>query len=209
MKELKMFLMMEMINLVKHGKTIVDNDKYIVYENECGNRYLHGKDNKFNMYFRKSDGFTAKWGETFEEDPAYNPYGNEIADIEITKRCKGIRNENGVHTPCPWCFPAGTMITMMDGTKKPIEEIQVNDKNLSMEFISTGNQFCQGDVKKLFERDYDGDLIVIELEDGRIIKATPEHPFLLRDGTEIFAKDLTGEEDLVVEEEYTHCKVKH
>ena len=28
----------------------------------------------------------------------------------------------------------------------------------------------------------------------------------MRDGTEILAKDLTGEEDLVIEEEYTHCK---
>ena len=158
-----MFLMMEMINLVKHGKTIVDNDKYIVYENECGNRYLHGKDNKFNMYFRKSDGFTAKWGETFEEDPAYNPYGNEIADIEITKRCKGIRNAEGIHTPCPWCFPAGTMITMSDGSKKPIEEIKVSDNNLSMQFFKSGNRFCEGDVKKIFERDYEGDLIIIEL----------------------------------------------
>ena len=56
------------------------------------------------MLFRKSDDFTAKWGKTFAEDPAFNPYGNEIADIEITKRCSGIRDVNGVNTPCPWCY---------------------------------------------------------------------------------------------------------
>ena len=86
MKEMKMFLMMAVTGLVKHGKEVVNNDKYVVFEDEYGNRYIHGKDNKFNMYFRKSDGFTAKWGETFDEDPAYNPFGNEIADIESVSR---------------------------------------------------------------------------------------------------------------------------
>lgn len=184
----------------------VNTGTYSVWIDDLGNRYVEGADGKFHMLFIKATGFTAKWGERRSDDPAYNPYGPEIADIELTKKCAGIRGEDGVRKVCSFCFPAGTMITMLDGTKKPIEEVQVNDTNLSMQFVATGNQFCQGDVEKVFERDYNGDLITVELEDGRVVKATPEHPFLLRDGTEILAKDLTGAEDLVIEEEYTHCK---
>lgn len=103
-----MFLMMATIRLVEHGKAIINNDKYVVYEDEYGNRYIHSKDNKFNMYFRKSDGFTAKWGKTFNEDPTYNPFGNEIADIEITKACRGIRNKEGKRNPCTFCYKSNS-----------------------------------------------------------------------------------------------------
>lgn len=90
--------------IMKNGEKIIDNDLYTVFEDKEGNRFISGKDHGFHMLFRKSDGFTAKWGETFAEDPAFNPFGNEIADIEITKRCSGIRDKNGVNTPCPWCY---------------------------------------------------------------------------------------------------------
>lgn len=90
--------------IMKNGEKIIDNDLYTVFEDKEGNRFISGKDHGFHMLFRKSDGFTAKWGKTFAEDPAFNPFGNEIADIEITKRCSGIRDANGVNTPCPWCY---------------------------------------------------------------------------------------------------------
>lgn len=90
--------------IMKNGEKIIDNDLYTVFEDKEGNRFISGKDHGFHMLFRKSDGFTAKWGKTFAEDPAFNPFGNEIADIEITKRCSGIRDKNGVNTPCPWCY---------------------------------------------------------------------------------------------------------
>ena len=93
-----------MLKIQKEGKEIVNNDRYTVIENNQGDRFLYAKDRSFHMIFRKSDGFTAKWGRTFDEDPAYNPFGNEIADIEITKRCSGIRDVNGNNVPCPWCY---------------------------------------------------------------------------------------------------------
>ena len=80
--------------IMKNGEKIIDNDLYTVFEDKEGNRFISGKDHGFHMLFRKSDGFTAKWGKTFAEDPAFNPFGNEIADIEITTRCSGIRDVN-------------------------------------------------------------------------------------------------------------------
>lgn len=156
MKEMKLFLMMAIMELVKKGKEIINNDKYVVYENKNGNRYIHGKDNKFNMYFRKSDGFTAKWGETFDEDPAYNPYGNEIADIEITKRCKGIRNAEGIHTPCPWCYKSNTGIGdyMNFETFKKLFDILNEAKTMTQIAFGTGASLTEDenpDYWKIFE----------------------------------------------------------
>lgn len=108
-KSVKQFLTFATINLIKNGKVIIDNEQYSVYENECGDRFLHGKDTPFNLYFRKADGFTAKWGKTFDDDPPYNPYGNEIADIEITKACRGIRTlDNNKRVPCKFCYKSNS-----------------------------------------------------------------------------------------------------
>ena len=87
----------------KLGICVKNTDLYAVYENK-NFKYIEAKDNSFHLFFRKYDGFTAKWGKTPEEDPIYCPFGNEIADIEITKSCSGIRNEQGFTIPCPWCY---------------------------------------------------------------------------------------------------------
>lgn len=68
-----------------------DFDQYVVLVSDNGNRVVKAKNGDFNMMFRKSDGFTAKWGRTMDDDPTHCPWGNEIADIEITTACRGIR----------------------------------------------------------------------------------------------------------------------
>lgn len=69
-----------------------DFDQYEVRISDKGDRIVQAKDGSFHMMFRKSDGFTAKWGKTIDEDPTHCPWGNEIADIEITTSCRGIRS---------------------------------------------------------------------------------------------------------------------
>lgn len=180
--------------------------RHSVYLDENGDRIIKANDSSFHLAFRASDGFTQKWGRTFDgPDPLFCEFGPEIADIEITTKCTGIRDIHGCRKRCVHCFPAGHMVTMSDGSLVPIEEVKIGDKNLSMFFSKSGNSFVEGEVKEIYERDFEGELIVIELENGEVIEATPEHPFLLRDGTEILARDLTGTEDLVHETEYTHC----
>lgn len=192
--------------LKSEAKNVRHYDRgYTVYDSPEA-RLVEADDESFHLYFRKADGLTLKWGKTMLEDPPYCPFGNEIADIEITKACRGIRDKEGKRSPCHFCVPAGTMITKVDGKACPIEEIKQGDQVLSMRFARSKNYFSSGDVQEVYEREYSGDLLVIELEDGKLIETTPEHPFLLRDGREILAKDLTGEEDLVVEDEYTHCR---
>ena len=159
-----------------------DFDQYMVLVSDNGNRAVQAKDGSFHMMFRKSDGFTAKWGRTMDDDPTHCPWGNEIADIEITTACSGIRDKNGKRVPCSFCFPEGTKITLTDGTKKSIEEIRVGDSVTSCRFISSGkNCLNKNIVQEVYERDFDGELIVLELENGTILRLTPEHPILLKD----------------------------
>jgi len=52
----------------------------------------------YNFVFRKKDGFFARWGKTFDDDPEFSPIGPEILDLEIsTHACPdGGR--------CKWCY---------------------------------------------------------------------------------------------------------
>lgn len=150
------------ILMMKQKKYLVINDeKYAVYINEEGDRYIEAKDQSFHMIFRKSDGFTAKWGKTFEEDPAYNPFGNEIADIEITKACKGIRvfdekTKEYKRIPCKFCYKSNSA----SGTYMNLETFkkvfEILDKQKTMTQIAFGvdaeaSEELNPDIWKIFE----------------------------------------------------------
>lgn len=50
----------------------------------------------YNYNFDDTTGFLARWGATFNDDPAWSPAGPEILDVEIaTGNCSGR---------CPWCY---------------------------------------------------------------------------------------------------------
>ena len=62
------------------------------------------KSDSYNFVFNKDSGFFARWGKTKEEDPTYSPVGPEIADIEISTKCKGVE---GVGV-CKFCYKSNT-----------------------------------------------------------------------------------------------------
>jgi len=71
---------------------IVHNDRYKALVSD-----------EVNYLFDTVNGNSFVWGKTYEDDPAYSPYGPFIADIELTTICKG---PGGV--PCPFCYKANT-----------------------------------------------------------------------------------------------------
>ena len=87
---------------------INDSTDYSVYIDRFKNRYIESTDNSFHMLFLKENGFTMKWGNTYEDDPTHCPFGNEIADIEITKMCRGIRDKSGNRHVCKFCYKSNT-----------------------------------------------------------------------------------------------------
>ena len=58
----------------------------------------------YNYVFNKKTGLFMRWGRTTREDPDYSPFGPEIADIEISTICGGLRK------PCPWCYKGNTEV---------------------------------------------------------------------------------------------------
>lgn len=66
------------------------------------------KSPEYNTYFRKIDGLFLRWGKTKEDDPNFGPYSPEIADIEVTTICSGVKQLNGVESPCSFCYKSNT-----------------------------------------------------------------------------------------------------
>lgn len=83
------------------------------------------------------------------------------------------------------CFPAGTLITTIDGSKK-IETVNVGDYVLS-------HSGKHNRVSNTMKRDYEGNLIRLTTNSGEVITSTDEHPILVRRQNKnqwLFAKDV-------------------
>lgn len=150
------------IKCIKNNyKEVYKFEEYCVYIDKQNNRYIEAKDNSFHLLFNKKTGQTYKWGKTYEDNPDYCPFGNEIADIEITKACRGIRvfdkNSNQFkRTPCPWCYKSNSA----SGTYMNFETFKkvfdVLDKQKTMTQIAFGvdaeaSEELNPDIWKIFE----------------------------------------------------------
>jgi MoaA/NifB/PqqE/SkfB family radical SAM enzyme len=62
----------------------------------------------YNRVFDTSTGFTARWGNSKDENPVMCPLGPEIADIEISTICHGIGKTMETRVPCSWCYKSNT-----------------------------------------------------------------------------------------------------
>ncbi|HUP98091.1 MAG TPA: UvrD-helicase domain-containing protein [Usitatibacter sp.] len=70
------------------------------------------------------------------------------------------------------CLPAGTLVTMADGSRKPIESVRVGDQVLSC--YSDGS-FRAADVVETHSSLARRNLVEITTRNGRILASTPEH----------------------------------
>lgn len=63
-----------------------------------------------NYDFNKNNGLMLTYGKTKEakDDPQYSPHGNFILDIEVTTKCNGVSNLQGVKTTCGMCYKSNT-----------------------------------------------------------------------------------------------------
>jgi len=132
----------------------------------------------YNYDFDKTTGFFARWGKTPDDDPLFAPAGPEILDIEISV--------DGCPEKCKFCSPAGTKINTPAGEKN-IEDLQFGDTVLGFD----GEHVCEQEIKECYRSPYNGEIIEIEMENGRTLLLTPEHPVILSDNSEIEAGKLT------------------
>ncbi len=95
-------------------------------------------------------------------------------NCSIPNDLSDIAGDSPVTCPGGSCFPAGTMISMADGTQKPIEDVNVGDTVLSYNTFT--GEIKSGTVLQLESPVRDG-LYNIHFSDGSSINVTNEHPF--------------------------------
>lgn len=89
-----------------------------------------------------------------------------------------------------YCFPPGTRVRMADGSHKPIEKIQLNEKVLTAE----------GNIRKVRQchaRPYKGDLVTIKSWGHGHLRCTPNHSVLTKRGY-IPAGELTNSDWIAI-----------
>lgn len=172
---------------------------------------------EFNSIFDKKSGETAYWGCSLENDPECAPFPM-ILDMEITTSCYGIGTVHGrkkdaalKSNPCPFCSPAGTKVLVEyeykdKSTKTPsiveknIEDIVPGDQVVA--FSKNGKVFQKDTVQEIYSREYKGELIEIELENGRVVKLTPNHKVMVVGKGWIEAGNLSETDELVSIDDY-------
>lgn len=105
----------------------------------------------------------------------------EIEDVAINSKC--LAN----------CFTGETQVLTSKGYIE-IKDICINDVVIS--YNENNKLFESKLVYDLFKNKYEGELIIIELEDGKIIQCTPNHKFLTNRGW-IKSSDLLESDDLI------------
>lgn len=154
----------EFLNHISQTLNFKDMGDYIVSYNAHGDRAIAAKDQSFHMVFKKATGFTAKWGKTFEEDPPYCPFGNEIADIEITKACRGIKDlQTGTRKVCAHCYksnsPSGTYMNF-ETFKKVFDLLNQQRTMTQIAFgvDAEASEELNPDIWKIFQYTRDNDV---------------------------------------------------
>lgn len=141
----------------------------------------------YNYAFNVTSGFFQRWGETQEDDPTWSPFGPEIMDIEIS---------DGESCPmtCAFCSPKGTLVNTPNG-KIPIENLVSTDLVIGYDVEKNSPQIQE--IEEVYSRQYNGDLICIELDNGSILKLTPDHEIYTKNRGWIVSKNLSITDEII------------
>ena len=86
------------------------------------------------------------------------------------------------------CIAEGSLITMSDGTLKPIEDVRVGDRVISFD----GKVFSEKTVTAAWDNGIK-DVVKVTLEDGISLRCTPDHRLLTQDGWKESSKLLSDD----------------
>lgn len=140
----------------------------------------------YNFIFNKETGFFARWGETKDIDPIMAP-APEILDLEISSGGECLGN-------CPFCSPADTYIEIPNGKIK-IQNLKIGDKVFSYNEKTKSKEI--NIIKKTYSHTYSGEIIEINLENGAILRLTPEHKVYILNIGWIEASEITDDMEIL------------
>lgn len=134
----------------------------------------------------------------------YFPVGNMGADHidetlpKMLKMVKKILEEHPKEKGIIHCVDSNSMISMSDGTQKPLIEILPGDEIITWNEVE--EKFENSRVIENWDKGVQ-ECIDIHMEDGSFLSCTPEHRILTRNRGWVEAKDLTTDDDVVTHEE--------
>ena len=135
---------------------------------ELSGQNMRVREDKGNwVLFNKSNGDKIRFG--FNPKDSYDKASTpELVDVKLTNYCT---------YGCSFCLVPGTMISTAKGVM-PIEQISQGQEvlvyNTDLSIVETAT------VAETYERDYEGDLYEIEMENGVKVCITPEHEIYVR-----------------------------
>lgn len=89
-----------------------------------------------------------------------------------------------------YCLSGDTRIPLLDGTAPMISELVGRDPFWVYSCEAETGRIVPGKAKKAFVSGYTDTFVDVEIDNGAVVRCTPEHKWLLRDGTYKEAKDL-------------------
>jgi RHS repeat-associated protein len=106
----------------------------------------------------------------------------------------GLEEFGGSGGYVPVCFAAGTSVLLADGTTKPIERIERGDKVRAAFHEDPEGTISDAEVVEVYHH---GPRNLVEVEiGGHVIRATPKHPFYVRDRGWSAAVELRSGDEL-------------
>ena len=97
------------------------------------------------------------------------------------------------------CFTGETRVKLLDGTEKSFEELAKlpPDEIFYVYSVDRSGRICVGEGRNARITRRNASLMELTLDKGEALRCTPEHRFLLRDGTYKQAQDLTADDPLM------------
>ena len=101
----------------------------------------------------------------------------------------------------PQCLSMDTKIQLLDGRNLElntiIEEYNSGKENFVYSVNQTTSELEVGTIKWAGITRKDAELVEVTLDNNEIIKCTPDHKFIMRDGSEVEAQDLKTDDSLM------------
>lgn len=138
----------------------------------------------FKTVYDPSNGYLFQYvDDAFEGEPVKYPSPN-LVDLKITDFCS---------LGCHFCAIPGSLVATSVG-HKPIQDVMKGDRVVSYD-VETSS-FVEDEVVYTMVRDYVGEVLSLELEDGGVLTVTPDHPILTKRGW-VSAGDLEMRDEVI------------
>lgn len=110
----------------------------------------------------------------------------------VTRALLDAFNQDDVYIHCS-CLHPSTRIKLLDGTTPTVEEMcdrYNNGEKLYCYSVDANGDFVPGEVEKVWITDEARRFVEVTLDNDEVVLTTPEHLYMLRDGSYIQASEL-------------------